>query len=836
MKTAIVASLSLFMFVALAAAQPSATETQPKTPPAIDQKTTDQKTIAQKTAGMQKVPGYFTYYWDAREGKLWLQIDKWNTPFLYYESLPNGVGSNDIGLDRGQPGETNVVHFERTGPRILLVAENERYRAITDDLEQRTAVRQAFAQSVLWGFEAAAENEDGESVLVDATPFFLSDAHEVAAKLAALKQGTYHVDPSRSAIYLPRTRNFPENTDVESTLTFVGDNPGRWVEEVTPDPRAITVHEHFSFIQAPPARFRERAYDPRCSFFGISYMDFATPVDQPIVKRYIAHFRLTKKDSSAAISEPVKPIVYYVDRAIPEPIRSAVLEGTAWWDTAFTAAGYKNAFQVRLLPEGVDPMDVRYNVIEWVPRATRGWAYGIAIADPRTGEIINGHVNFDALRIRQVFLIAQGLLDPFAQGQDAGALKQANEMALARIRQLAAHETGHTLGLMHNYAASIVNRSSVMDYPPPTITLGANGRPDVSDAYAVGIGEWDKVSITYGYSDLSQEQTETPALDKILSDAFSRGLLYLTDQDARPPGSSSPIAHLWDTGGSALDGLSRVMAVRAAALRNLSENAIPEHTPMATLEDVLVPMYLYHRYQVTAVAKSIGGLDYSFNLRGIRDNEKPLAIVPATEQRKSIRAVLDTLSPEVLALPEPLLKMIPPRPPEYPSGHENFSRRTSPAFDALAPAEAAADIVANVLLQPERAQRMIEYHALDAGNPSFDELLTSLLAATWKTQPSAGYKGAIQRTVNAVILDHLMTLAGDERASAQVRGVAALKLDELRKWIATQTPSAKDDAVRAQLFFATSQIDRFQKNPAEIHLTLPAPPPDGDPIGTDDWE
>ncbi len=823
MKRALIASLSFFAFTAVATTQNSATETQHKMP----------LTIEQKTTGMQKLPGFFTCYWDARDGKLWLQVDKWNTPFLYYESLPNGVGSNDVGLDRGQPGKTNVVHFERVGPRVLLVAENERYRAITDDLEQQVAVRQAFAQSVLWGFEAVAE--DGESVLVDATPFFLSDAHEVAVKLSALKQGTYHVEPSRSAIYLPRTKNFPENMDIESTLTFVGENPGHWIEQVTPDPRAITVHEHFSFIQAPADGFHERSYDPRSSFFGISYMDFATPVDQPIVKRYIAHYRLAKKDPSVGMGEPVQPIIYYVDRAIPEPIRSAVVEGAGWWNTAFTSAGYKDAFQVKLLPEGVDPMDVRYNVIEWVPRATRGWAYGSAIADPRTGEIINGHVNLDALRIRQVFLIAQGLLDPF--GKDPSALKRANEMALARIRQLAAHETGHTLGLMHNYAASIVNRSSVMDYPPPTVALGTDGLPDVSDAYAVGIGEWDKVSITYGYSDLSPAKNETVWLDKILDDAFSRGLLYLTDQDARPPGSASPIAHLWDTGNNDLDGLSRVMAVRAAALKNLSENAIPEHTPMATLEDVLVPMYLYHRYQVAAVAKSIGGLDYSFNLRGSKDNERAPEIVPAAEQRASIRAVLDTLSPQVLALPEPLLKMIPPRPPEYPSGRENFSRRTSPAFDTLAPAEAAANIVAHLFLQPERAQRMIEYHALDASNPGFDELVTDLIAVTWKAQPSSGgYKSAIQRTVDSVVLDQLMSLAADDHASAQVRGIASLKLDELKKWIAMQAPPTKDDAMRAQFFFAASQIDRFQKNPAETHLTTPVPPPDGDPIGTDDWE
>ena len=852
---ALMMSLTFMVFLAAAAAQNSVPDAQRKDPSAINPKATEQKTIEQKTAGMTKLSGFFTCYWDDREGKLWLQIEQWNAPFLYYETLPNGVGSNDIGLDRGQPGKTNVVHFERSGPRVLLVAENEQYRAITDDLEQQSAVKQAFAQSVLWGFEAAAES--GDAVLVDATPFFLSDVHDVAAKLAAAKQGAYHVDPARSAIYIPRTKSFPENTDVESTLTLVGDSPGRWVDQVTPEPHAITVHEHVSFIQAPTAGFHLRAYDPRSSFFGISFMDFATPVDQPIVKRYIAHHRLAKKDPSAAISEPVRPIIYYVDRAIPEPIRSAVVEGASWWNQAFTAAGYKDAFQVKVLPEGVDPMDVRYNVIEWVPRATRGWAYGSAIADPRTGEIINGHVNLDALRIRQVFLIAQGLLDPF--GNDPSALKKANDMALARIRQLAAHETGHTLGLMHNYAASIVNRSSVMDYPPPTVTIGADGLPDVSNAYAVGIGEWDKVSITYGYGDLSQNgDNETAALDKILDDAFSRGLLYLTDQDARPLGSSSPIAHLWDTGSNDLDGLKTVMAVRAAALKNLSEAAIPEHTPMATLEDALVPIYLYHRYQVTAVAKSIGGLDYSFNLRpsNLRpgdlrasddavghggEKDKAPKIVPAAQQRAAIRAVLDTLAPEVLAVPLPLLKMIPPRPPDYPTGRENFSRRTSPAFDALAPAEAAAEIVANVLLQPERAQRLVEYHALDAGNPSFDELLNDLVGATWKrTATGEGakndYYAAIQWAVNAVALNHLISLASDEHASAQVRAIASLKLDELRKWMMAQSAAVKDEGARAQFFFGASQIERFEKNPAEIHLTAPAAPPDGDPIGSDEWE
>lgn len=817
MKRAALTSLVLFAFFSHLAAQDKSHENQAKPLP----------TIAQKTEAMQANAGFFTDYWDQREGKIWLRIDKdkWDTPFLYHESLPDGVGSNDIGLDRGQPGATYLVHFERNGPRVLLVAENQEYRAVTDDPEQQRAVREAFAQSVLWGFEAAAE--EGDAVLVDATSFFLSDAHEIATKIADLKQGAYHVDISRSAIYLPRTKNFPENTDVESTLTFVGDNPGNWVKQVTPNPRAITVHEHFSFIQAPPPGFHPRAYDPRSGYFGDSYMDFATPFDEPIVKRFIAHHRLAKKDPSAATSEPVKPLVYYVDRAIPEPIRSAVLEGAGWWNQAFTAAGYKDAFQIKLLPEGVDAMDIRYNVIEWAPRATRGWSYGSAVTDPRTGEIVNGHVTLDALRIRQVFLIAQGLLDPF--GNDPSALAKANAMALSRIRQLAAHETGHTLGLMHNFAASIVNRASVMDYPPPTVSVNANGAVDVSDAYAIGIGAWDKVAIAYGYSDFANGTNELQALDKILDDAFSGGLFYLTDQDARPLGSASPIAHLWDTGSNDIDGLQQVMAVRQAALKNLSENAIREHTPMATLEDVLVPIYLYHRYQVTAVAKAIGGLNYSFDLRAAA--LKNPEIVPASQQRDAICAVLKTLSPQVLAVPQRLLEIIPPRPPDYPSSDENFARRTSPAFDALAPASAAAQIVVTLLLQPDRAERMIEYHARNTDNPGFDGLLDDLLAATWKAEAASGYAGAIQRTVNAVVLDRLMTLAADEHATDQVRAVAFLKLDDLKKWLALRPALQKDAPTRAEFLFAQNQIERFEKNPAEVHVSTPAQPPAGDPIG-----
>jgi hypothetical protein len=782
--------------------------------------------IAEKIAGAQKFPGYFNLYWDAKQGKLWLEIDKWSTEFLYQSGLPAGIGSNDIGLDRGQLGGTHIVRFERTGPKVLLMEENLAYRAVTSDADERRAVRDSFAESALWGFTVAAE-ENGHA-LVDATDFFLRDAHGIPATLRRTKQGSYHIDASRCAIYLPQTKNFPLNTEVEATLTFAGDEPGQWIREVTPSPEFITVREHHSFVQLPPPGYKPRIYDPRSSFFGISYLDYATPVSEPIVKRFIARHRLEKKDPAAAMSEPVQPIVYYLDRGAPEPIRSALLDGARWWNQAFEAAGYKNAFRVELMPEGADLMDLRYNVIQWVHRATRGWSYGAAVIDPRTGEIIKGHVTLGSLRVRQDYLIAEGLLAPYEKGKPISPKMM--QMALARLRQLAAHEVGHTLGLMHNYSASTVNRSSVMDYPPPLVKLAADGTPDLSDAYATGIGDWDKVSITWGYSDFASGTDEQAALDKILSDAFGRGLRYLTDQDARPPGSSSSVAHLWDSGSNAVDELNRIMQVRAAALKRFGENNIREGAPLATLEDVLAPIYMYHRYQVEAASKLVGGMDYTFALRG--DGEVPTQIVAPAEQRRALAAVLATLKPETLALPESLLKIIPPRPPEYPRDREDFKIHTSPAFDALAPAESAAQHTLQFLLNPERAARLVEFHARNAENPGLEEVLDAVLNATWKAPHGKGYNGEIANTVDDVVLYDLMSLSANEHATDEVRAIASLKLHGLKGWLNAPTSDRQVISNQAHIFFASKQIELFEKDPKRIDLTAPIEPPDGPPIGS----
>jgi len=783
--------------------------------------------ISEKTRDSQKLAGYFNLYWDAKAGKLWLEIDKWNAEFLYQSGLTAGVGSNDIGLDRGQLGATRIVQFERSGPKVLLIEENLNFRAVSNDADEKRAVRDSFAESVLWGFTAAAE-ENGH-VLVDATDFYLRDAHGVVNALKRAKQGTFKLDGSRSAIYLGNTRNFPLNTEVEATLTFAGDEPGRWVRDVTPDPTAITVRQHHSFAQLPPAGYKTRVYDPRSSFFGISYMDYATPVSEPIVKRFTARHRLEKKDPASAMSEPVAPIIYYLDRGAPEPIRSALLEGARWWNQAFEAAGYRDAFRVELLPEGADMMDLRYNVIQWVHRATRGWSYGYGVIDPRTGEIIKGHVTLGSLRVRQDYLIAEGLLAPYENGKPVSPKMQ--ELALARLRQLAAHEVGHTLGLQHNYSASTVNRSSVMDYPPPVAKLTGEGTIDLSDAYAKGIGEWDKVSIAWGYQDFPAGTDEHATLNKILMDGYSKGLRYLTDQDARPAGSSSSLAHLWDSGSNAVDELNRLMQVRAVALKKFGENNIREGVPLATIEDALVPIYLLHRYQVEAASKFVGGMDYTFAERG--DGQVPTKVVASAEQRRALAAVLATLKPSALALPEPLLEMIPPRPPDHDRGREHFKIHTSPAFDALAPAEEAAQHTLQFLFNPERAARLVEFHARDAANPGLQEVLDAIVAATWKAPHGAGYAGEVARTVDDVVLYDLLSLGTNEHATTQVRAVASREAEQLKVWLrANQT--AGDASQQAHVAYWAAQIEQFQKDPKKLEMVAPAEPPDGPPIGDEE--
>ncbi|MGD9344839.1 MAG: zinc-dependent metalloprotease [Candidatus Aminicenantes bacterium] len=780
--------------------------------------------IAEKTSGMRAFPGYFPLYWNGKTGKLWLEIDKFDMEFLYVHSLTAGLGSNDVGLDRNQLGRTRIVKFFRAGPKILLIQPNYSFRASTDNPAELVAVKDAFARSTIWGFKVSAE--EGSRVLVDATEFFMRDAHNVIGSLKRRDQGNFACDDSRSAIDLTNTKNFPLNTEVEAMSTFKSENPGMYVRSVAPDPASITLRQHHSFIQLPDDNYSPRVYDPRSNFSSLSYMDFGAPVSEPITRRYIVRHRLQKKDPNARISDPVAPIVYYVDRGTPEPIRSALIEGASWWNEAFETIGYRDAFQAKILPEGADPMDIRYNMINWIHRSTRGWSYGSSVTDPRTGEIIKGHVALGSLRIRQDFLIAQGLVGDYRDEKDNSLEMQ--EMALARIRQLSCHEVGHTLGLGHNYAASVNDRASVMDYPHPLIKIAADGALDLSDAYDVGVGEWDKVSIAYGYQHFPNGVDEERELRSILDGAFSRGLYFLAGQDAGIS-SAHPLANTWDNGKHPVDELERVMKVRAIALDTFSEKRIPIGSPMATLEDVLVPVYTFHRYQIEAAASVLGGLYYNHRLRG--DVQADPRIVPGDEQRRALDVLLRAIEPHNLEISAKILDLIPPRPPGYGETRELLRGYTGDTFDPLGAAEALAKHTIGLMLHPERVSRLIDYHSRNRTYPGLSDVLDRLIATTWMSVLKTGTQAELQRIVNNVFLYNLMRLAVDHRVSPHAHAIAFFKLAELQSMLSQKAPLTGDEDQKAHYFYALSEIERFRKDPGDFKLIDPLDPPPGAPIG-----
>lgn len=826
--------------------------------PAAAQDRAQDKSIGAKTAGLQKLDGYMPLYWDANTGRLLMEISRFNTEFLYQVSLPTGVGSNPIGLDRGQLGDTHVVSFERVGPKVLMIEPNYRYRAITGDAAERRAVEESFARSVLWGFKVEAA--EGNRVLVDATNFFLRDAHGVIDRLRQRRQGRYRFDESRSAFYLPRTRSFPNNTEVETLLTFSSEeDPGPLVRDTVPTPQAITVRQHHSLVELPDNSFASRRLDPRVGVFGIQFYDYATPITESIEKRWIARHRLQKKDPTAQVSDPVEPIIYYVDNGTPEPIRSALIEGASWWNQAFEAAGFRNAFQVKVLPADADPMDLRYNMINWVHRSTRGWAYGSTIVDPRTGEIIKGVVTLDSLRARQDYLIGTGLvpshnsqssnsesnnsamgeecdfalLPDIAYLSDLDPATDAGAMAIARIRQLSAHEVGHTLGLAHNFAASTYGRASVMDYPAPSVEI-RNGKLDLSNAYDKGIGAYDKFAIRYAYSHFAPGANEAAELERILSEGIAAGYLFISDQDARPAGAAHPLASLWDNGADPIAMLRHEMQVRRMGLADFGLRNIPVGTPLSQLEAKLIPLYLHHRYQLQAAVKSLGGLYYTYAVKTATGPSPSLVrqIVPAPRQREALDAVLDTIKIEELAIPPRILALIPPLAFGYGGGTtELMSKRTSPAFDPIAAATIAADLAITALLEPHRAARLIEFASHNRANPDFKDAVEALVTRTWNAPiPADSYHAAIARAVQSLTVTRLMDLAASDVAATEVRAVATEALRSLSASLKLPSPSG---AVAVHRRTTRDDIERFLARPdAPRKQTTPLPPPPGDPIGS----
>jgi hypothetical protein len=722
------------------------------------------------------------------------------------------------------------VSFQRSGPKILMMEKNLGYRAVSTNVDELRAVDESFARSVVWGFDVLGEI-DG-AIYVDATDFLLRDAHGIGAWIEEAGVGEYQADAARSAVYLPRTKAFPDNSEIEAVVTFAGKPAGKFLPTVAPDPTSITVHLHHSLIRLPDDGYQKVQYDPRAGLIGLAYgsngfLDYATEIGAPLTVAYGRRHRLEKKDPTADISEAIEPIVYYVDRGAPEPVRTALLEGASWWNEAFESAGYKDAFRVELLPEGADPMDVRYNVIQWVHRSTRGWSYGSSVLDPRTGEIMKGHVTLGSLRVRQDYLIAEGLLAPY----DTDTIPpEMLDMSLARIRQLSAHEVGHTLGIEHNFAASTQDRASVMDYPFPLIRFDAEGDLDLRDAYAVGMGDWDKRVILYGYQDFPDGVDADLERRRIVEETIASGLKYVSDEDSRDIGTAHPDGNLWDNGADAIAELTHLLRVRAYALGRFSEDVIRQGRPLATIEEALVPIYLLHRFQLQAVGKFIGGQYFNYAMRG--DGQAAARQVDADKQRAAIAVLLATLDPAVLRLPKSIIDLLPARPPGFEKSRETFPNNTGSTFDPLGPARSAVALTLEVLLDPARASRMVVANAADDAMPGFHELTDMLLDRTWYASPRAGIDGAIQRTVNIALLERLLLLTFDAEVSADVRALAAGAVNELDNWLAPGSDRQGDSLWRAHHVLARQMIRQAREDPASLEKFVPVTVPPGSPIGS----
>lgn len=801
-------------------------------------------TITDYTKAFDKRDGYFPLYWDGAKARLFLEIPRLGEEFLYLPSLATGLGAADLPFDRGTIGSEQLARFDRVGPRALLIFANPQFRALSDNASLRRSVDESFPTSTMAAFDIVAE--EGGRLLVDATGFFTSDVMNVRGDLRDGNQGGFALDKDRSTIYLPHTKAFPNNTEIEAALTFTSDNPGPLVRQHAPDGRALTLRTHHSLVKLPDAGFRPRLNDPRMGFFAVSFLDFAKPLDRELPTQFAVRHRLQKKDPGAALSDPVRPIVYYLDPGIPEPYHSAFRDGAMWWNRVFEAAGFRNAFRVEDLPADADPMDARYNVIQWVHRSAAGYSIGPTFVDPRTGEIIKAAVRMESHRSFSDYDIFGGALPTLAGAGGGGEDWEADGMAdltlsawiaaldpagdatafaMARRRQHTAHEVGHTLGLAHNFATSSYGRASVMDYPGPLIRL-VNGHIDVSDAYRDGPGAWDTLAIRWGYTEFPADQ-EARNLDAIARDGLTRGLRYITNPDEGNAGSF-PEASLWDNGSDEVAELARVEAVRDTLLRHFDERAIAPGDPMALLNRRFATVYLHHRFTLDAGIKAIGGMAFRYGLRG--DSLPVTAMIDPARQRRALELALDALRPDELAVPEPVLAILAPRPPGFTTGDRAFASAAAPAFDQLGIARTLAASVIGDILAPQRAARLVSFAARDPNAPSLTEVIGRIIQRTWGA-PTPVRNAALQRVVQRTVVDELINLAGNERATPDARAAAEWGLRRVAR-IAGAPATAQSPDAEAHRALAAADIARFlDRRDAATTRHRPATPPVGVPIG-----
>jgi hypothetical protein len=785
--------------------------------------------LAASTAGLQARPGLLPTYIDRKTGHILIALpaagsDGVSAKFIYQIYLRASLGSTPVGMDRDQPGSTQILVFRRVGPKVYAEFENTDFTASGGSPEEKGAVTDSFAKSIVWSGDVKAEGPDG-AMLVDITGFLTRDAYGVVEALRRSKQGSFKLDLDLSHPDLDAALAFPDNLEFEATQTFTADEPGEEVRGIAPDPHSITLITHHSLIKLPAPGFEPRLADPHFSTIDKLVTNYAAPLASPLAYRLAPRFRLEKIDPSAARSRVKKPIVFYIDRAAPEPVRSALMEGASWWAEAFDRAGYIDAFQVKLLPEGVSPLDARYNVINWVHRQTRGWSYGQGISDPRTGEIIKGSVLLGSQRIRQDRMIFEGLVGAANTGK--GGPNDPTEVALARLRQLAVHETGHALGFGHNFAGSTIGRASVDDYPPPRVLI-KDGALDLSDAYAKGVGAWDLFVVNWLYSEAPPEVDEKAALAKIVSDGFASGLKFVSDDDARPLGSANPAGSLWDDGPDAVTGLRHNLDVRKIALADFGPRNLPIGAPMSDLKRVIVPIYLFDRYEVDAAAKLIGGVDFTYAVNG--DGHERADAVSGDRQRAALSELLRTVEPAALDLPEPLIQALNSgrsdnRDPQFEV--EVFGADATPVFDLPAAADVAADLTFSAILEPSRLNRVADQGARLAGGLTTGALLGQTIDTVFTDRADdPADAGEIRRRVRMRLILDLRHAADDKRTSPTVRAEIMSALSGLQERLKTAKPSGPADKAFDRTLAADIEHPRPETAPPE---TLKIPP--GSPIG-----
>ena len=781
---------------------------------------------AQSVENKKKFTGFFDFYYEPSSDKILLEVDKIDYEFLYVPSLSSGIGSNDIGLDRGQLGRERIVKFIKRGNKLLLIEPNSYYRSSSNNQNEIRSIEQAFAKSIIYGFEI--KDHQNDIFTIDFTPFLLEDRHGVAERLRRTGQGNYSVNKSSSAIELSNTKGFPNNIEFESLLTFSGKSEGKWIQSVAPDSNNVTVIQHHSFVKLPDDNYKPRSFDPRSGAISVSYMDYSSPIDEKILKKNIIRHRLEKKFPENEKSEAIRPIVYYLDPGTPEPIRSALIDGAMWWNEAFESIGFIDAFQVKILPENADPMDCRYNVIQWVHRSTRGWSYGSNVSDPRTGEIIKGHVSLGSLRVRQDYLIAQSLIqNPYL----AENKKKVLEMSLSRIRQLSAHEVGHTLGFAHNFSSSTKQRSSVMDYPHPLIKI-KDDKINLDSAYAVGIGDWDKISVAYSYSEFKENQNEKNELNKILDKSYDDGYRFITDYDARSVGGAHVNAHLWDNSEDVTSGLDEIIKIRQKAIINFSENNISLGSTYSELEDAFVPIYFLHRYQTEAVVKLIGGLDYNYSLVG--DGQLVVKTLDHETQLNALKSVLSTLDENFLTIPTEKLKLFPPRAYGFPRTRESFNSQMGVAFDPISAASTSSDMTLSLLLNHERLNRVNLQSSMKTGisvNKIFESLFKMLNDNLLLGEKN--YAAIVKDVVAENILKHFMNISVNDKYVSNVQANADYYLNEfyfnLQGMINKRNLKSRD---KYYINYLLKIIQDFKKSPEKFQLKNAPKIPDGSPIGS----